>query len=162
MKYYNVIDEQILKDNKTNFIISNVLSIILFIIGLIMLLSIENGIYILAVYSIIDIILLLDCHSTYRKYQVKVKLNDSIIEVFIRGKYKRQFNIKQYNVMCKDVAITRKYRYQKQYISPCLIVYKNIELYDLMEYSSYWNEDNILIIQNKELINKVLKLKELN
>ena len=40
-------------------------------------------------------------------------------------------------------------------ISNCLIIYKDIKIYDLMEYRSYWNEEEVLIIQNKQLIEKL-------
>ena len=57
-----------------------------------------------------------------------------------------------------DVIITLKTRGQDVIISSSLILYKDIELYDLMEYPSYWNNQNILIIQNNELIKEVLNL----
>ena len=160
MKYYNLIDKKILKENKIDFIGLGIVSAILFIIGFIALLTIENGIYVLGVFCIMDIVILLSYYFAYRKYLVKVKLNDSIIDVYINGKYKRQFDLKSFNVIKKEVAITLESRYRNQIISSCLIVYRDIELYDLMEYPSYWNEDNILIIQNEELIDEILKLYE--
>lgn len=161
MKYYNLIDKKILKENKIDFIGLGIVSVVLFIIGFIALLTIENGIYVLGVFCIMDIVILLPYYFAYRKYLVKVKLNDSIIDVYINGKYKRQFDLKSFNVIKKEVAITFKSRYRNQIISSCLIVYRDIELYDLMEYPSYWNEDNILIIQNKELIDEILKVNKI-
>lgn len=161
MKYYNLIDKKILKENKIDFIGLGIVSVVLFMIGFIALLTIENGIYVLGVFCIMDIVILLPYYFAYRKYLVKVKLNDSIIDVYINGKYKRQFDLKSFNVIKKEVAITLKSRYRNQIISSCLIVYRDIELYDLMEYPSYWNEDNILIIQNKELIDEILKLNKI-
>ena len=161
MKYYNLIDKKILKENKIDFIGLGIVSVVLFIIGFIALLTIENGIYVLGVFCIMDIVILLPYYFAYRKYLVKVKLNDSIIDVYINGKYKRQFDLKSFNIIKKEVAITFKSRYRNQIISSCLIVYRDIELYDLMEYPSYWNEDNILIIQNKELIDEILNVNKI-
>ena len=39
----------------------------------------------------------------------------------------------------------------------CLVLYSNIEPYENMEYRSYWNDPNIVIIQNPELIENINK-----
>ena len=41
--------------------------------------------------------------------------------------------------------------------SECLVLYRDMELYEGMEYRDYWNDKNILIIQNPEAIAEVEK-----
>lgn len=163
MYSYNLFDNEILKHKKICLIIMSIIAICLFIFALIITLTIEKGFYLLIIFSILDFIILGMYYLIYRKYSIKIKINDKNLDVYIKNKYKRTFNLQEFKFVEKDVVIFSSEEYNNnKIISPCLILYRNIELYDLMEYQSYWNENEILIIQNKELIDKVLKLTNSN
>ena len=162
MYSYNLFDNEILKHKKICLIIMSIIAICLFIFALIITLTIEKGFYLLIIFSILDFIILGMYYLIYRKYSIKIKINDKNLDVYIKNKYKRTFNLQEFKFIEKDVVIFSSEEYNNKIISPCLILYRNIELYDLMEYQSYWNENEILIIQNKELIDKVLKLTNSN
>ena len=162
MYSYNLFDNEILKHKKICLIIMSIIALCLFIFALIITLTIEKGFYLLIIFSILDFIILGMYYLIYRKYSIKIKINDKNLDVYIKNKYKRTFNLQEFKFIEKDVVIFSSEEYNNKIISPCLILYRNIELYDLMEYQSYWNENEILIIQNKELIDKVLKLTNSN
>ena len=163
MYSYNLFDNEILEHKKICLIIMSIIALCLFIFALIITLTIEKGFYLLIIFSILDFIILGMYYLIYRKYSIKIKINDKNLDVYIKNKYKRTFNLQEFKFVEKDVVIFSSEEYNNnKIISPCLILYRNIELYDLMEYQSYWNENEILIIQNKELIDKVLKLTNSN
>ena len=47
--------------------------------------------------------------------------------------------------------------YEFDRTSECLVLYRDMELYEGMEYRDYWNDKNILIIQNPKAIAEVEK-----
>lgn len=155
---YNLFETKILKDIKIGFIILSVVFSILCLIGIVCSFLIKNGIYVLIIFFLMGVLILLCYFSYSRKYLITVKIKENILEVYAGRKLKRAYNIKEFKYKIADVIITLKTRGQDEIISSSLILYKDIELYDLMEYPSYWNNQNILIIQNNELIKEVLNL----
>ena len=64
--------------------------------------------------------------------------------------------IRKYIGKKKNIKIAFN-EYPKFSYKNCLVLYSNIEPYENMEYRSYWNDPNIAIIQNPELIENINK-----
>ena len=156
---YSIFEKDILKDEKVGLIILNLLSFIFLIAG-VCFLFIDNGIYVLIMFVIFAILLTLISILQYIRYQTTVIIENEEIKVYSNNRYIRSFKLSEINIDNKDIVIRMPSRGRKALISNCLIIYKDIEIYDMMEYRSYWNNKNILIIQNKHLIqalNKIIK-----
>lgn len=162
MKLYNLMDITILKKNKEYLFSSMFGAFLIIICGLILMFAVEGdfldgGIYILMIFFLLALPILIYIPIIHVKYNIKIAIDDNLIKVYRKNKYQRTFNLDEFKYQIKDVVIFLSSRYQKEVVKSCLILYKDIELYDKMEYRSYWNEDNILIIQNKILIDEILK-----
>jgi len=156
---YSIFEKDILKDEKVGLIILNLLSFIFLIAG-VCFLFIDNGIYVLIMFLIFAILLSLISILQYIRYQTTVIIENEEIKVYSNNRYIKSFKLSEINIDNKDIVIRMPSRGRKVLISNCLIIYKDIEIYDMMEYRSYWNDKNILIIQNKQLIqalNKIIK-----
>ena len=91
-------------------------------------------------------------------YGNSISVEDGIITIYNYKKNKlREFEL---NSMEKTyLQITFPWRPSPKYTSKkCLILYKNFEPYENMEYGSYWNDPNVIIIQNPLLIEKINSL----
>ena len=93
----------------------------------------------------------------------KVFIQDDHIEVYT---YREAFLTSFYLEECKMVKTrvafpkgTKGFSFDP--LEECLVIYRAEEdIYDKMEYYSYWNEKNILIVQNPELITVLLNMSE--
>ena len=87
------------------------------------------------------------------KYENKLSCNDKTITVY---NYKNQ-KVKEFKLdLMKSGYLKMAFdEYPRYSYKECLILYNDIELYENMEYSSYWNDSNMCIIQNPILIEMV-------
>ena len=154
---YSIFEKDILKDEKSILIIANLLSLILLCAG-VSFLFIDNGIYVLIIFVIFAVLLTLISILQYIRYQTTIIIENEKIKVYSNNRYIRSFELNEIKIANKEVVIRMPSRGRKALISNCLIIYKDIEIYDMMEYRSYWNDKNILIIQNKQLIQVLNKI----
>lgn len=160
MKFYDVID----KDLKY-FPFYDWKAII--VIGIIFIASLIASLfymYMLIVAGVVFILLIVFCFSCiYVRYFYwnKVYLKD--YKIFVcnyKGKLLKEVNLKKISYCFNTIGFPRHGFYHCW--KKCLLLYSDIEIYDKMEYESYWNDSNILIIQNPELISIIEeKLKEI-
>lgn len=155
MKLYNLFNDEIIKKIKENSIVLFIVCFILIIMGIVFMLLVEGGISIFIVFSTMSIIIYFSYWIYYRKYLIKFKITDNIIQTYLFGKLQKTYYINNMNYTKEDIVIWKKTRGQEQIISLCLIFYNNMNVYPLMEYQSYWNDSDILIVQNKEIMGKL-------
>lgn len=106
----------------------------------------------------VDILFLFYWIGGRNTYGNSISVADGIITIYNYKKNKlREFEL---NSMEKTyLQITFPWRPSPKYTSKkCLILYKNFEPYENMEYGSYWNDPNVIIIQNPLLIEKINSL----
>lgn len=85
-----------------------------------------------------------------KMYGKKIGINDDEIIVYdYKSRRIQEFKIGEINKALIDVSFLRGYVHIKR---KCMIIYIDFEPYEDMEYRSYWNEENVLIIQNNETI----------
>lgn len=156
MEYY-IFEKNILKEEKIGLITLNIISIVFIIMGL-CLMKIEGSIYVLLIFSILAVLITIISLFQYRKYPTKVILGDTEIKVFYKWKKIHSFKYEEIKYDYKDVVVRMPSIGRNSLICNCLIIHKNVELYNMMEYRSYWKDKNILIIQNKELIENFNKI----
>ena len=93
-----------------------------------------------------------------RKYGNKFSCdNETVVICDYKGQKVKEFKLDSMKRSYLSIAFdfAKGYSYQK-----CLILYNGIEPYEKMEYSSYWNDPNIVIIQNPSLIEMIDKRME--
>ena len=154
---YYIFEKNIVKEEKIGLIILNIISILLFIIGL-CLIKVESGIYLLLIFSILAALISTISLFQYKRYSTKVILEDTKIKVFYKWNKCHIFKYEEIKLDYKDVVVRLTSRGRNNLICNCLIIHKNVELYNMMEYRSYWKDKDILIIQNKELIENLTRL----
>ena len=154
---YSIFEKEILKEEKIGLIILNCISVLCFAAS-ISFLFIDNGIYTSVTFILLSILITLISILQYRRYQTKVIVEDNEIKVNFNGHSSRSFKYDEIKYAIKEVVIRMPSRGRKALISKCLIIYKDIEIYDMMEYRSYWKDKNILIIQDEQLIENLLKI----
>ena len=154
---YSIFEKEILKEEKIGLIILNCISVLCFAAS-ISFLFIDNGIYASVSFILLSILITLISILQYRRYQTKVIVEDDEIIVKFNGHTIRSFKYDEIKHDIKEVVIRMPSRGRKTFISECLIIYKDIEIYDMMEYRSYWKNENILIIQDKQLIENLIKI----
>ncbi len=158
MIIYDLIDKD-LKDyyisaQKWMFIISGIISIILGVLSIYFI----AALILFVMFLFITLLFIVFWNINKNKYGKKISINDGIIKIY---NYKNIL-IKEYiiesNKFCYiDIAFDY---YRKFIYKNCLVLYNDIDLYDKMEYRSYWNESTMIIIENPQTIkeiNKILK-----
>lgn len=154
---YSIFEEEFLKNERTQFTATIIVFSIFFLLGIGLLFIKEVGIYLSSICFFITLIFPF-VYFEYIKYQVKIEIDEDEIKVYLKGHYKRSFKFTDIKKDFRNVVVRINSKVSPAVISNCLIIYKDIKIYDLMEYRSYWNEDEVLIIQNKKLIEKLSKI----
>ena len=150
MVTYDLIDSRLkdyhIKGHKYVCLISFIL-----IIVLIFLSDLSVAIVVLLpVITLVNIVFFITYNINRRKYGKKLSFCNGIITVYDYKNHKiKELHIDTMKYRYLNVAFIyeRPRCYQK-----CLVLYENIVLYENMEYSSYWNDSEIVIIQNPQLI----------
>ena len=85
---------------------------------------------------------------SYKRKKLTIK-DDEIIVYDYKNNKIQEIKVSDTKVAFIDVVFLEHpgYKHRK-----CMIVYIDFEPYDGMEYRSYWNKPNVLIIQNSKLI----------
>lgn len=104
----------------------------------------------LAMIVIISLVFLTTWSKNKKMYGNKLSLVNDVITIC---DYKNS-KIKEISIECCRIDYIKIAfnQYPKYAYKNCLVIYNNFEPYENMEYTSYWNEPNIVIIQNPQLI----------
>ena len=101
----------------------------------------------------IDIIFLFSWRINNRKYGNKISYDKGTLIVYnYKGLKLREFRCEAMKTAYLQIAFNE---YPKHTYRKCLVIYKDIELYENMEYDSYLNDPNIIIIQNPFIIEMI-------
>ena len=151
------------KELKEYYITDLKIGIILFLVAsfvLSMLSFFEKSWFIIAIILFCVVILLFVLlNYNKKKYGKKVFIdNQDLIVYNYYGKKERTIILKDVNSCILNVG----FEYRAPYIiyKECILLYLNLdfELYEKMEYRSYWKDKNLLIIQNPLLIDEIKKI----
>ena len=118
-------------------------------------LGILSAFYMVAtVFLAIIVIVSLVCFATWSKnkkiYGNKLSfVNDVIVIYDYKNSKIKEISIEHCRIDYIKIAFNQYPRYSYK---SCLVIYNNFELYENMEYVSHWNEPDIVIIQNPQLI----------
>ncbi|MCI5938804.1 MAG: hypothetical protein SOU07_06235 [Bacilli bacterium] len=153
---YDLID----KKTQKYYILAHKYLLLIFSMLSVMLGILTIFIFILLYFFIISIslsfIFLITTEKNKRKYANRFFYNDEKIIIY-NYKNKKIKEIKIELVKCQYIKVAfdefPKFNYKN-----CLIIYYDFEPYENMEYSSYWNANNIIIIQNQQSIDMIKKV----
>ncbi|MBQ8896319.1 MAG: hypothetical protein IJY88_05970 [Clostridia bacterium] len=97
----------------------------------------------------------------WKRHARKISIeNDGITLYTSGGKLYHKYLFSEYKSTKFIIAMLEPQRRifdEEHYLKECLVLYRDMELYEGMEYRSYWNDKNILFIQNPEAIAEVEK-----
>ena len=108
-----------------------------------------------------SILLFVTAVRGYKRYGRKITVDEQGVTVYTAKEkafhcYKyNEYNAKRH-IIKLDYAGGSNNRIES-FHKECLVLYRDMELYEGMEYRDYWNDKNILIIQNPEAIAEVEK-----
>lgn len=95
-----------------------------------------------------------------KKYERKIEIKDNKLILYNnRGKKIKEQDLNNLNYCIIDVGFD--YTAPRYVYKPCLVYYFDMEKPTKLEYSSYYNDYNILIIQNSEIINRIINKSEI-
>lgn len=126
-------------------------SFVSFVFGILLLFNKSAGIILFLVYfAIIAFAILVAWTVNKKRFGKKISINDDEIIVYdYKSRRIQEFKIGEINKVFIDVSFDRGgWNINRK----CMIIYIDFEPYEDMEYRSYWNEANVLIIQNNETI----------
>ena len=109
----------------------------------------------LVIFAIITLIFFITWNINKKMYGKKLLYANGVITIYDHKNLKIN-DFKLDALKKKNIKIAFNY-YPKFCYKNCLVLYSNIEPYENMEYRSYWNDPNIVIIQNTELIDNINK-----
>ena len=153
MKMYDLIDNHLknyyIKGTKYCFVAFLIATIVLGVLS-----PFYNFAAVLCiVIAVPALVLLFVWRRNKTKYENKLSCNDKTVIIY---NYKNQkvreikLDLMKRSYLSIAFDFAKGYSYQK-----CLILHNGIEPYENMEYSSYWNDSNMLIIQNPVLIKMI-------
>ena len=106
----------------------------------------------LVIFAIITLIFFITWNINKKMYGKKLLYANGVITIYDHKNLK--INDFKLDALKKKIAFNE---YPKFSYKNCLVLYSNIEPYENMEYRSYWNDPNIVIIQNTEIIDNINK-----
>lgn len=153
---YDLIDKNLkdyyIKGHKYMFLVGIFLSLILSVLSVFYILVL----IFLVISVIISLIFFITWSKNKRKYGKKLSYNNDVITIYDYKNLKiKEFQIEYLKSKYMKIAFDK---YPRLSYKNCLIIYINFEPYENMEYSSYWNESNVAIIQNSQLIDMINKI----
>lgn len=153
---YDLIDKNLknyyIKGHKYMFLIGLSLSLVLIILSIFYIVALVY----LVICVIITSIFFITWNKNKRKYGKRLSYtNDAILIYNYKNIKINEFKMEYLKKKYIKIAFDECPRFN---FKNCLILYLNFEPYENMEYSSYWNDSNIVIIQNSELINNIIKI----
>ena len=129
------------------------ITVILFIVATLF----NHVIFYIASLSALVFLIFLITHLVLKKILGrKISFSGNVITVYSYGNKKiREHLVNEMYCAYIDILFNE---YRSSFDSfKCLVFYKDIEVYNEMEYQSYWYEPNMLIVQNPVLIEKLLE-----
>ena len=155
---YDLIDKKLknyyIKGHKYMFLVFLCMSLILSVLSIFYTVALVF----LVIFVIITLIFFITWNKNKKKYGKKLTYDNNVITIYDYKDFKiNEFQIENLKSTYIKIAFDEYPRFN---LKSCFIIYNNFEPYENMEYSSFWNESKIAIIQNSELIdiiNKKLK-----
>ena len=109
----------------------------------------------LLIFIIISLIFCITYFTNKKKYGKKISLYNNNLCIY-NHKNKAIHQVDLTIFQCTNLTIA--FRYNKGFIyKNCLVIFNKIELYEKMEYFSYCDDQNIVIVQNPIAIREILK-----
>ena len=160
MNTYELIDPKLkdyyIKGTKAVSIIVAIIAIIFAIFSLFY----DAAKVLLILFATIELFFLTTWNINKKKYGNKLLFNnDKVVIVNCKGKIIKELSFYSLNAIYTDIAFDEypRYNYRK-----CLVLYSNTQPYKNMEYSSFWDNLDMVIIQNPSLIEMISEKKGLN
>lgn len=156
MPKYNLFE----KEKTENIVANKVICIILFCITIILFITafVFNPVifYFASMSIILSFILLISYLLCRKQFGRKISISFDNKKLFVYSYSNKKIKEIILNEMLYSFVNIVFYEYRRRAVCyNCLVFHKNIELYNEMEYRSYWNDPNLLIIQNPILIKKL-------
>ena len=108
------------------------------------------------IFAIITLTFYITWNKNKKKYEKKLSYTENTITIYDhKNLIINEFKLDSLEKKQIKVAFDE---YPKFNYINCLVMYIDFEPYENMEYSSFWNNSNVVIIQNSELIDKILKI----
>lgn len=153
-------DEKKIKDHIVSQCIGVAIIILLSMIGLFF--TYETAYFsavLIIVVSLIFLIVVSPLHFEFRMCRKICIAKDGITLYSVFNKRIREYRYIEYSHAFHKITFIYANVNSSVFdrTSECLVLYRNMELYEGMEYRDYWNDENILIIQNPEAIAEVEK-----
>lgn len=150
MTTYELIDHQLkehyIKGYKIVSIVGAIISMALAIFSLFY----DAAKVFLIITAIIEVVFLTTWNINKRKYGSKLLFNnDKIIIVDYKEEKIKEWILQSLNAKHINVAFDE---YPRHNYKKCLVLYDNTQPYENMEYSSFWDNVGMVIIQNPSLI----------
>ena len=109
----------------------------------------------LVIFAIITLVFFITWNINRKKYGKKLLYVNGVITIYNHKNLKiNDFKLDALKKKYMKIAFDECPRFSYK---NCLVLYLNIEPYENMEYRSFWNNPNIVIIQNPELIDIINK-----
>lgn len=153
---YDLIDKELknyyICGHKYMFLISLCVSIIFIILSIFY----SEALIFIVIFATISVVFFATWNNNKKMYGNKLLYTNDVITI----KNHKNLTIKEF----KLESLKKKYIpiafnvYPRFSYKCCLVLYFNFEPYENMEYCSYCNDSNIVIIQNPELIDRINKL----
>ena len=152
---YNLIDKKLkdyyIKGHRYMFLACLCVSLALSVLSIFYIVALVF----LVIFAIITLIFFITWNINKKMYGKKLLFDNDVITIYNHNNLKIK-DFKLDTLKKKNIKIAFN-EYPKFSYKSCLVLYLNIEPYENMEYRSYWNDPNIVIIQNPELIENINK-----
>ena len=150
---YELIDKKLknyyISGHKCFFLVGLCLSCILIVLSFFYTVALVY----LVIFATITLVFFITWNINKKMYGKKLLLTNDVITIF---DYKGlKINELKLEILKKKYINIAFKEYPKFSYKRCLVLYFNFEPYENMEYCSYWNYSNIVIIQNSELITQI-------
>lgn len=117
-------------------------------------------VYLFAVILFVSLIFIAVYMSGKKMYGYKASIKDGEMHIYsINQKLLRTLDLNKVRFARKTVILVQGGVSRQEIKKECLILYGDKEISDEIEYRSYWNNKDVLIIQNQELIHIVEDIK---
>ena len=152
---YNLIDKKLkdyyIKGHRYMFLACLCVSLVLSVLSIFYIVALVF----LVIFATITLIFFITWNINKKMYGKKLLCDNDVITIYNHKNLKIN-DFKLNTKKKKNIKIAFN-EYPKFSYKSCLVLYLNIEPYENMEYRSYWNDPNIVIIQNPELIENINK-----
>ena len=147
---YDLIDKKLKNDYivvfKYMFIIWLSISLVLGVLGIFY----NEALAFFVIFAIITLVFFIKWNKHKYMYGKKLLYANDVITIYNHKNLKiNEFKLVSFKSTYMKIAFDEYPRFNYR---NCLVLYKDFEPYKDMEYRSYWNDPNIIIVQNPELV----------